>query len=332
MKQSISKSTFEHEHCFGQDQKKPGEFRTILVITLTVIMTVVEIEAGILFGSMSLLADGLHMASHAAALGISAMAYIFARKHAHDPAFSFGTGKLNALGGYTGAVLLLVFAVIMVGESIHRLLAPVDISFNQAVGVAVAGLVVNGLSVLILGHDDHHHHDHDHNHHDDDHNHHDDDHPHDHNLKAAYLHVMADTLTSLLAIVALLTAKYFGWIWMDPMMGIIGALVITKWSFGLLAQTGALLLDKQGPANLREGIREKIEEQHEQTFVHDLHVWSIGPGIFSAAFIVVSDLDKSPRYFKELLSDMESIVHTTIEVYKVGDVIDCQTPELHCNN
>jgi cation diffusion facilitator family transporter len=338
MKKSISKSTFEHDHSFGQDQKKPGELRTFLVITITVVMMVVEIAAGILFGSMALLADGLHMASHAAALGISAFAYIFARKHAHDPAYSFGTGKVNALGGYSGAVLLLVFAVIMVGESIHRLLAPVDISFNQAIGVAVVGLIVNGLSVLILGHDDHHHHhDHGHDHHQhhehhDHHHHHGDHHHHDHNLKAAYFHVLADTLTSLLAIVALLTAKYFGWIWMDPVMGIVGALVITKWSFGLLAQTGALLLDKQGPMTLREGILEKIEKQHEQTCVHDLHVWSIGPGIFSAAFIVVSDLDKSPRYYKELLSDMTYIVHTTIEVHQVGDDPDCQTSDLHCNN
>ena len=219
-----------HDHSFGQDKKRSGETRTVIVILITATMMGVEIAAGLAFGSMALLADGLHMASHAAALSISAFAYYFARKRAHDRSFSFGTGKVNSLGGYTGAILLVLFALLMVSESIHRLIEPVAISFNQAIGVAIVGLVVNGVSVFILGHDDHHHHGHDHG--EVGHDHHHDGHHHDHNLRAAYLHVLADTLTSLLAIVALLAAKYYGWIWMDPVMGIVGAILITKWSMG----------------------------------------------------------------------------------------------------
>ena len=224
---SDNQTDLGHDHSFGQDKKRSGETRTVIVILLTASMMVIEIVAGLAFGSMALLADGLHMASHAAALSISAFAYYFARKRAHDRSFSFGTGKVNSLGGYTGAILLVIFALLMVSESIHRLITPVEISFNQAIGVAVLGLIVNGASVFILGHEEHHHHGHDHGH---DHGH------HDHNLRAAYLHVLADTLTSLLAIVALLAAKYYGWIWMDPVMGIVGAVLITKWSMGLLKQ------------------------------------------------------------------------------------------------
>ena len=193
---------------------------------------------------MALLADGLHMASHTAALSISAYAYYFARKRAHDHSFSFGTGKVNSLVGYTGAILLLIFALMMVYESIHRLLKPEDILYNQAILVAVIGLIVNGASMLILGHDEHHHHGHDH-------------HGHDHNLRAAYLHVLADTLTSFLAIIALLAAKFYAWNWMDPIIGIIGAILITKWSIGLLKQSGNVLLDRQGPDHLVKSV-EKV--------------------------------------------------------------------------
>ena len=205
-----------HDHSFGQDKKRSGENRTLIVILLTAVMMVIEIVAGLAFGSMALLADGLHMASHAAALSISAFAYYFARKRAHDRSFSFGTGKVNSLGGYTGAILLVIFALLMVSESIHRLIVPVEISFNQAIGVAILGLIVNGASVFILGHEDHHHgHTHDHGVEGHTHDHGVEGHTQDHNLRAAYLHVLADTLTSLLAIVALLAAKYYGWIWMD---------------------------------------------------------------------------------------------------------------------
>ena len=219
---------WRHDHSFGQDRRRPGERRTQLVIVITATMMVIEIAAGVLFGSMALLADGLHMASHAVALGINAYAYAYARRHAHDASYSFGTGKVNTLGGFTGAVLLAAFALLMASESVQRLVAPVPIAFNQAIWVAVLGLVVNGVSMLILGH--HHGHAHDHDHHDHEHPEHDHEaHEgagHDHNLVSAYLHVLADALTSLLAIVALLAAKYFGLTWMDPFMGIVGAVLV----------------------------------------------------------------------------------------------------------
>ena len=215
---------WQHAHVFGQDEKKQGESRTLFVIVLTSAMMVLEIVAGLHFGSMALLADGLHMASHAAALGISAFAYVYARRHAHDERFSFGTGKVNALGGFTGAILLSFFTLFMVWESVERVLNPVSIAFNQAILVAVLGLLVNGISVWILGL-----HSHDHGH------------SHDHNLRSAYLHVLADALTSFTAIFALLAAKYFGLVWMDPLMGIVGALMVARWSLGLLKSTGDVL-------------------------------------------------------------------------------------------
>ena len=274
----------------------------------------VEIAAGLAFGSMALLADGLHMASHAAALSISAFAYYFARKRAHDRSFSFGTGKVNSLGGYTGAILLVLFALLMVSESIHRLIEPVAISFNQAIGVAIVGLVVNGVSVFILGHDDHHHHGHDHGEVGCDHPH--DGHHHDHNLRAAYLHVLADTLTSLLAIVALLAAKYYGWIWMDPVMGIVGAILITKWSIGLLKQTGGVLLDRQAPDALVDSVRRRIKSLLCSAEIVDLHVWSIGPNIYSAAITVVADEESYLDLIKSEMQHITEIVHTTIEVHQ----------------
>src|SRR5262245_1975996 len=221
---------WRHDHSFGQERKRPGESRTLIVIAITAGMMVVEIAAGLVFGSMALLADGLHMASHAAALGINALAYVYARRHAHDDSYSFGTGKVNTLGGFTGAVLLAGFAFLMASESVQRLISPVTIAFNQAIFVAVLGLVVNGVSRLVLGHG----HDHDEEGtDDDDHEHPETPHHHrDHNLVSAYLHVLADALTSLLAIVALLAAKYLGLNFMDPLMGIVGAFLVARWSLG----------------------------------------------------------------------------------------------------
>ena len=274
---------WQHSHTFGQDLKRPGELRTLLVIAITSTMMVVEIVTGILFGSMALLADGLHMASHTVALSINVFAYIYARRNAHNTDFSFGTGKVNALGGFCGAVILALFALLMVWESIDRLLQPVDIIFNQAILVAVLGLGVNGISVYILGVDDH---DHDHM---DENPHHDGHHTrhHDHNLRSAYLHVLADALTSILAIVALLAAKYFGFIWMDPAMGIVGAVLVARWSVGLLRTTSGVLLDKQGPESIRQRIRDSIE-QDDDSKVTDLHLWSIGPNLYSAVVTVVA--------------------------------------------
>ena len=215
---------WEHDHIFGQDQMKSGEQRTLIVIAITATMMVFEIGAGLAFGSMALLADGLHMGSHTVALGITAFAYFYARKHAHDRRFSYGTGKVNALAGFSSAILLAVFALAMVWESVNRFFNPVEIIFNQAIAVAVIGLVVNALSVLILGHNDH------------EKDHHLSQHSHshsDHNLRAAYLHVLADALTSLLAIFALSAGKFFGLIWMDPLMGVVGAVLVSRWSWSL---------------------------------------------------------------------------------------------------
>lgn len=313
----------EHSHAFGQDIKRPGEARTFIVIAITASMMVVEIIAGVVYGSMALLADGLHMASHAVALSINAFAYVYARRHAHDSRFSFGTGKVNTLGGYTGAVLLAGFALAMVVESIDRFIRPVEIEFNQAIFVAVLGLIVNGASVLILGH--HHHpeaaHDvetdlkeHRHHHADDQSHNHSHSHHHDHNLVSAYLHVLADALTSLLAIFALLAAKYFGFIWADPLMGIVGAILVARWSVSLLHSTSVVLLDRQGPDAMRETITNRIEDDGGNRVV-DLHIWAIGPQMYSAIVSVVASEPRDPDYYKTLIPEGLGIVHTVVEVH-----------------
>ncbi len=307
---------WKHDHSFGQAQKRSGEARTIIVIGVTAVTMVVEITAGIVYGSMALLADGLHMASHAVALSIAVFAYVYARRHAFDERFSFGTGKVNSLAGFTGAILLALFALVMGWESIARLVNPVEIAFNQALVVAVLGLSVNGASVLILGHsgpdDEHHHSEHD-RHADEStpHGHHD---HHDHNLRSAYLHVLADALTSLLAIVALLAGKYYGLNWMDPAMGIVGAYLVARWSLGLLAVTSSVLLDHQAPEDIRESIRGAIE-RHDGNRVADLHVWLVGPGIHAAEISIVTDTPQSPEHYREMIPAELNVVHATFEVY-----------------
>lgn len=303
---------WQHSHAFGQDRQRPGERRTLLVIAITATMMVVEITTGILFGSMALLADGLHMASHAAALAISAFAYVYARRHAHDPAFSFGTGKVNALGGFTSAVLLAVFALMMIWESVSRFIEPVTIAFDQAILVAFVGLLVNGASVLILGHSHEPAGEPNHEHH----------HEHDQNLRAAYFHVLADSLTSLLAIVALLIAKYAGLLWMDPLMGIVGAVLVSRWSWGLLRNTSAVLLDKQGPAPLQEAIKQPLIDRGDQ--VTDLHLWSIGPGLYGVIVTVVSDEPQPPEFYKQLLPDELGLVHITVETHRCPQQADAE--------
>lgn len=305
---------WQHSHTFGQDRKRSGEVRTFIVIWITATMMVVEVIAGLLYGSMALLADGLHMASHAVALGINAFAYVYARRNAHNREYSFGTGKVNALGGFTGAVLLAVFAAMMVWGSAERLLQPVEIVFDQAILVAVLGLLVNGVSALILGADDHHH---DHGHADPRHahEHHQHAHHHDHNLKSAYLHVMADALTSVLAIVALLAGKYFGYIWMDPAMGFVGAVLVTRWSLGLLRSTSTILLDRQGPETIRRKIREHIEADADSR-VADLHLWSIGPNLYAVAVTVVAHAAATPDEYKARIPDNLGLAHVTIEIHE----------------
>ena len=296
-------SHWQHDHTFGQDQIKAGEKRTLFVVILTAVMMVIEIIAGIVYGSMALLADGLHMASHAAALCISLFAYIAARRLASDRRFTFGTGKINSLAGFGSAILLAGFALVMVTESTSRLLNPVVITFDQAIIVAVIGLIVNGVSAWLLMATPHeHHHGHDHHH-------------HDHNLKAAYLHVLADALTSFLAIGALLAGKYWGANWLDPTMGIVGAVLVARWSFGLLRETGRVLLDQQANDKIIHQLIDAIEKPGTDR-VSDVHVWSIGHGVYSAAIAIVSDAPKPPGHYRTLLPMQINIVHTTIEIHQ----------------
>ncbi len=297
---------WRHEHVFGQDKRRAGERRTLIVVLLTAVMMVVEITAGLIYGSMALLADGLHMASHATALGIAVFAYVIARRLAADQRFSFGVGKINSLAGFASAVLLLGFAAIMATESVDRLISPVDISFDQALVVAVVGLIVNGFSAWLLastphGHEDEHVHHHDHH--------------HDHNLRGAYLHVLADALTSILAIVALLAGKFWGANWLDPAMGIVGAALVASWSIGLIRQSSRVLLDWQADKNNVKALQDSIE-QGTTDRVTDLHLWSIGHGIFSAQITVVSDQPKPPSHYKSLLPTDINVVHAIVEVHQ----------------
>lgn len=302
---------WQHDHVFGQDRVRTGERRALIVLALTATMMVGEIAAGVIFGSMALLADGLHMASHSLALAITAFAYLYARRHARDRRFSFGTGKVNALAGFSSALLLVVFALMMTWESVHRLISPVEIFFNRAIAVAFLGLAVNAFSVVILKEwtiaepqDGHQQHQHQHQHHQHD----------DHNLRAAYLHVLADALTSVLAIFALSAGKFFGLGWMDPLMGIVGAVMVSRWSWSLLRNTSEVLLDRQAAPALEEAIR-KAFEADSGTRVADLHLWCIGPGIYAAAIsIVVSGKLKSPEYYKGLLPRDPGLAHTIIEI------------------
>ena len=297
-------SSWRHSHTYDQERVRSGERHIWIVVALTLAMMVIEIAAGVVYGSIALLADGLHMGSHATALGIAAFAYVYARRHAHDERFSFGTGKVNALGGFTGAVTLAGFAVYMAFESVNRFIEPVTIMADKAVLVAVIGLIVNGFSAWILGSEEHAYHDHNpaHPHH----------HHTDHNRRAVYFHVLADALTSLLAIVALLAAKYLGWQWMDPAMGIVGALLVTRWSWGLLRDSAQVLLDRQAP-DLCEQIKETLETTKDER-ISDLHVWSIGPGIYAAIVALVADKPQSPHYYRERLqSRLPSLAHVTVE-------------------
>lgn len=292
----------QHSHDFVSHNQK-GEKRTLYVLILTVTTMVVEIAAGTMFGSMALLADGWHMGTHAAAFCITLFAYRYAKQNAHNDRFSFGTGKVSVLGGFTSAIALGIVALMMMVESIHRLFNPESIQFNEAIMVAVIGLVVNLASMLLL--QDHHHHGHDH------HDHHDHEHHHDHNLTAAYFHVLADTLTSLLAIVALIVGKFYGWIWLDAMMGIVGAVVIGKWTLGLMKQTAPVLLDESINKSYRDEITETLAPYAE---IVDLHIWKVSGHHYSAAIALTNHSDKTLDEFKQLLSKFDKIHHLTLEV------------------
>ena len=293
---------WQHNHDYSVKNEK-GERRTQYVLILTAITMVIEIIAGSIYGSMALLADGWHMSTHVAAFMITIFAYRYARKHATNPAFAFGTGKVSVLGGFASAIALTVVALVMLIESMQRIIDPHIIQFNEAIAVASFGLFINIISAFLLK-DDHHHH------HDDNHDHH---HHHDHNLKAAYMHVLADALTSLLAIIALLSGKYFNWNWLDPAMGIVGAIIITRWSYGLLKQTSPILLDNSIEEKYQLAIKEAIENNSDN-LVSDIHIWKVGANHYAAIISLVTQFPKTTQYYKELLNDFHKLSHITIEV------------------
>jgi cation diffusion facilitator family transporter len=289
---------WHHNHDFHVTDRH-SERRTFQVVALTLIMMFIEITAGILYGSMALLADGWHMGTHAGAIGITLFAYRYARKHAGSGRYTFGTGKVGVLGGYTSAVILAVVALLLAAESVRRIFLPVAIRFNEAILVAAAGLIVNLLSAFLLkGKQRHHHRGKG---------------PHDHNLKAAYLHVLADALTSLLAIIALLFGKTFGWIWMDPAMGITGSVVIFRWAFLLIRDTGGILLDSGIDSSLLNKIRKVIESGGDNR-VTDLHIWKVGPGNTAAVISIAASSPRPPEHYKKLLEEFGELTHVTIEV------------------
>ncbi|WP_299496006.1 CDF family Co(II)/Ni(II) efflux transporter DmeF [uncultured Shewanella sp.] len=300
-----SLSHWQHKHQYTNINHS-GERNTRYVLYLTIITMFAEIIAGTFYGSMALLADGWHMGTHAAAFMITLFAFKYARKHADSPNFSFGTGKVSVLGGFTSAVALGLVALIMIFESAFRLLNPQSIQFNQAILVAVIGLTVNVLSAFLLK--DHHSHSH---HHDGHHSH--GEHSHDHNLRAAYFHVLADALTSLFAIGALLMGKFFGLNWLDPVMGIIGSIIISRWAWGLLKQTSPILLDANIDADYQAQIVALIEDNDDHQ-VSDIHIWAITSDHYAAIIAIVSHDPKDVDYFKQQLTRFDKLSHVTIEI------------------
>jgi cation diffusion facilitator family transporter len=301
---SHSLDQWTHNHSFLGPRHARNERRTWFVVALTVVMMVGEIAAGTLFGSMALLADGWHMATHAAALGIAALAYLFARRQAGNAHFSFGTGKFGDLAAFASAIILGIVAIQIGFESFERLVNPVSISYREAIFVAVLGLAVNLVSAWLLReeHDDHHHghgHAHTHGH-------------HDNNLRAAYVHVVADAATSVLAIAALVTAMHLNWTWADPVVGIIGAVVIGSWAIGLVRASGAVLLDVSTDRNMETVIRDRIETRGDK--VTDLHLWQVGPGHRAAVISLISDDPLPPSDYKRRLSGLQGLSHVTVEV------------------
>ncbi|WCJ63176.1 CDF family Co(II)/Ni(II) efflux transporter DmeF [Agrobacterium tumefaciens] len=318
-------ATAEHHHIYLGQNHERNERRVWMVIALTTVMMVAEIVAGHWFGSMALTADGWHMSTHAGAMLISALAYLYARREARNPRFSFGTGKFGDLAGFASAVVLAVVALLIAVESGLRLVSPVQIDFNQAILVAVIGLVVNLVSAVLLKDD--HHHDHGHGHGSHAHHGHGSHAHHDHgshaqhgakggrdnNLRAAYLHVLADALTSVLAIVALLLGKWNGWNFLDPLMGIVGGLVIARWSWGLIRSTATTLVDAVPLTDdLPQEIRDTVETEEDR--ITDLHVWQVGPGHHAAIVAIHSQAPKAPAFYKQKLAAIHELSHVTVEV------------------
>jgi cation diffusion facilitator family transporter len=299
-----------HNHVFlGQDHDR-AERRTWAVIVLCSIMMIAEIIGGILFGSLALVADGLHMSTHAGALLLAALAYTCARKYAHDRNFTFGTGKFGDLAGYTSAIVLAMISLLIGYEAISRLFNPVAISFNEAIPIAVLGLLVNAASAWLLSGGHQHSHDHGHAH---DHSHGEPGaHHRDNNMRAAVVHVFADAAVSVLVIVGLLLARAFGWLWMDPLAGLIGALVIANWSVSLLRDTGGILLDRTPDPDMAEKVRVAIESWGDR--VTDLHLWRLGPGHLGAIVSVATTGVREAADYRQLLAGFADLSHVTVEV------------------
>lgn len=303
---------WQHDHDFTPLDAS-NERRTLSVVLLTAGMMGLEITAGAIFGSMALLADGWHMGTHAAALGITLFAYRFARRQAKNPRYTFGAGKISVLGGFTSAVVLQVIAILMGIESIGRLLAPQPIRFGEAIAVAVLGLAVNLVSVRLLGAGHHPEHSKDNPDHDDQDHHEEQRSSSDHNLKAAYLHVLADALTSVLAIIALVAGSFLGWIWLDALMGIVGSLVISVWAIGLLRETGHILLDGQASEDLVAKVRALLEADAD-TRVVDLHIWQVSEHDAAAIISLVTHYPRPVSHYRSLLAELPALAHVTIEV------------------
>jgi cation diffusion facilitator family transporter len=333
----MTQPTFQissHGHVFLGDDHERAERRTWAVIVLCTVMMIAEIIGGALFGSLALIADGLHMSTHAGALLLAALAYTFARRYAADPAFTFGTGKFGDLAGYSSAIVLAMIALLIGYEAVSRFLNPIPIAFDEAIPIAVLGLAVNIASAWLLagghhhgrghdrGHGHSHGHAHDHDHpHDDDHDHDDAEDPaherhhRDNNMRAAIIHVAADAAVSVLVIVGLLLARQFGWVWMDPLAGFIGALVIASWSIGLIRDTGAILLDRMPDRAMAEKVKRTIESEGDQ--VTDLHLWRLGPGHLGAIVSIATSAAHEPAHYRERLADFPDLSHVTVEVQHI---------------
>jgi cation diffusion facilitator family transporter len=312
-------SQWVHEHIFDEGSQQ-AESRTRLVMWITLAMMVLEITAGWWFNSMALLADGWHMSSHAVAIGLSAFAYAAARRYARDARFAFGTWKIEVLAGFASAIFLLGVAALMVFGSVERMFSPEPIHYREALAVAALGLVVNLVCAFILGgvHDHDHGPDHGHHHHHAHEHAHDHAHQHDLNLKAAYVHVLADAATSVLAIVALAGGWLYGWAWLDPVMGLVGAVLVAVWAKNLVRQTALVLLDREMDHPVVQEIREVIAELDaaQGSQLTDLHVWRVGKQSYSCALsIVTRDAAITPAVVRRALGVHEEIVHATIEVH-----------------
>ncbi|EEY91416.1 cation diffusion facilitator family transporter [Acinetobacter junii SH205] len=311
----------DHSHQF--DEGNPLAQKKILIATiLTGVMMVFEIFGGWFFNSMALLADGWHMSSHMLALGLAYFAYKMARKYARDQRFCFGTWKIEILAGYSSAILLMVVAVFMGVQSIERLFNPVNIHYNEAISIAIVGLIVNFICAWLLRENGHHHHHHSHDDHDHHHDHHHSHDDHDLNQKAAFLHVVADAVTSVLAIIALFAGKYFGWDFLDAILGIVGAVLVAQWSWGLIRETGKTLLDAEMEHPVVKEIQEVVEELDNQITITDLHVWKVGRSKFSCILSLNTVNDSlTAEVVRKALSIHEEIVHISVEINKNFHVV-----------